>query len=57
MIERIVHISHSHREAHEWDVEQQIRMTPEQRQNIASELRRRVYGLNPPDVREAHQKR
>jgi hypothetical protein len=57
MIERIVHISHSHREAHEWDVEQQIRMTSEQRQHIARELRRRVYGPNPPDVREAYQNR
>lgn len=56
MIERVVHIARSHREAHEWDVEQQIRMTPEQRQDIARELRRRVYGPNPPDVREAYRK-
>jgi hypothetical protein len=57
MIERLVHVSHSHREAHEWDVEQQIRMTPEQRQRIARELRRRVYGANRPDVRAAYRKK
>jgi len=55
-MKRVVHISDSPREAHEWDVEQQIRMTPEQRQSIARKLRRRVYGANPPDVREAHRK-
>jgi len=55
-MKRIVHISHSHEEAREWDIEQQIRMTPEQRQAVARELRRRVYGPNPPDVREAQRK-
>jgi len=53
MMEKIVHISRDFREAEEWDILQQVSMTPEQRQEAAAELRRRVYGENCPDVREA----
>jgi len=35
-----------------WDIEQQIHMTPQERRSVAEELRRRVYGESPPDVRE-----
>jgi hypothetical protein len=40
------------KEAEEWDIKQQINMTPRQRQKIAKELKRRYYGSNPPDVRD-----
>ncbi len=50
----ISHKSFNYEEAELWDIEQQIRMTPEERQAIARELRIRVYGSNPPDVRESH---
>jgi hypothetical protein len=52
LMKRIVHKAKSHREAHEWDIAQQIRMSPEERQRIASELKRRFYGSKNPDVRE-----
>jgi hypothetical protein len=41
-----------YQEAQEWDIKQQINMTPEQRQKIARELKRRFYGENPPDVKD-----
>lgn len=40
--------------AEEWDILQNVMMTPEARQAAAAKLKRRVYGKNPPDVREAH---
>ena len=51
-MERAVHISRSFREAEEWDILQHILMTPEERQKVAAELRRRVYGEHTPDIRE-----
>lgn len=53
-MERIIHKSKSFREAEAWDILQHIRMTPEQRQEAAAELRKRVYGAECQDVREAH---
>lgn len=47
----IIHKANNFREAEAWDIEQQIRMTPEERQRIAKQLRERYYGKNPPDVR------
>ena len=41
------------KEAEEWDVLQHIGMTSEERQDVAAELRKRVYGEDVPDVREA----
>ena len=48
-----VHKSHSFREAEEWDVAQQLSMTPEERRKAARELRSRFYGLTCLDVRES----
>ena len=56
MIKRIVHKTDNYKEAEEWDILQHTRMTPEERQEAAAELRRRVYGTRRPDVREAHRK-
>ena len=53
-IEGIAHKSYDFREAEAWDIEQHIRMTPQERQEVARQLRRRVYGEHPPDVRESH---
>lgn len=55
-MERVFHKASSFKEAEEWEILQQIRLTPEQRQAIAAELKRRIFGENPPDVREAHRK-
>lgn len=51
-MEPIIHKAKNFREAEAWDIEQQIRMTPEERQKIARQLRERYYGENLPDVRD-----
>ncbi|HSW55774.1 MAG TPA: hypothetical protein VLH59_11865 [Ignavibacteriaceae bacterium] len=43
----------NHKEAEFWDIIQQIKMTPRQRQRIAFELKKRFYGKNVPDVRDS----
>ena len=55
-IKRIMHKFKSHEEAEAWNMEQYIRMTPEQRQDIALELRKHAYGEKVPDVRQGHQR-
>jgi len=50
-MKRLIHKAKNHREAQEWDIVQQIRMTTEERQRIANELKRRFYGSRNPDVR------
>ncbi|MBU4268750.1 MAG: hypothetical protein KJ808_07900 [Acidobacteria bacterium] len=51
---RIVNKSVGFREAQEWDIMQQISMTPEQRQRAAKELKLRFFGKKSPDVRAPH---
>jgi hypothetical protein len=51
-MKRLVHKAKNHREARKWDIMQQIAMSPEERQRIASELKRRFYGSKNPDVRK-----
>jgi len=55
-MERIVHKAKNHQEAEDWDIEQSIRMTPAERQQIAKALKDKFYGKNCPDVREYHRK-
>ncbi len=50
-IKPIVNKAKNFKEAEEWDIQQQIQMTPEERQKVAKKLKERVYGKNPPDVR------
>lgn len=52
-MERICKKSNNFKEAEEWDIEQQLSMTSEERQAAAKELRERVYGLNPKDVKDS----
>ena len=56
-MEKIAQKFRSFQEAEEWDIFQQIRMTPSQRQAIAKKLRDRFFGKNNPDVREYHRKK
>jgi len=56
-MERVVHKSKGFQEAEDWDVEQQVAMTPEQRLRAAKELRDRVYPVNAKDVRACHANR
>ena len=51
-MKRVVHISKSHEEAREWDIEQAVSMTPAERQAVAKELRDRVYGDKAIDIKE-----
>ncbi len=52
VIARVVNKAHSFDEAQEWDILQNIRMTPDERRAAAKELKRRAYGETCPDVRE-----
>ncbi len=56
-MKRIFKKSKNYREAEEWDILQHTSMTPEERQEAAAELRRRVFGTERPDVREAHRQK
>lgn len=53
----VVNIARNHKEARDWDIEQAVSMTSEERQAIALELKRKVYGAQNPDVKEAERKR
>jgi hypothetical protein len=50
-MERIFNKARSSKEAENWDIRQQISMTPEERQHIAKVLRKRFYGNKPAGLR------
>ncbi len=50
-MKKVVIIARSFLEAGRRDVEQNISMTPAQRQRAARIIKRRLYGANQPDVR------
>jgi len=54
IMERVVKISHSFKEAHQYDIDQQINMTGAQRLDAARILKERVYGTKVKDIRECH---
>lgn len=51
-MERIVNKAKNHKEAEKWSIIQEINMTPEERQKIAKELKRRFYGNKIKSMRE-----
>lgn len=53
-MERTVHKARGFQEAAKWDIEQQRKMTPNERRAVAVQLRQRVYGPHPKDVRACH---
>jgi len=53
-MERIVHKSTSFEEAQEWDIQQALEMSPEERLAAAKVLRDRFYSTDSPDVRACH---
>lgn len=55
-MERKVHIARGHKDAEEYDIQQYLEMTPDERLAAAKELKEMVYGKNPPDIREAHKR-
>lgn len=52
-MERIVHIAKSFEEAEQWDIEQNLSMTPEERLDAAWQLVLQVYGTDAPDIRDS----
>lgn len=55
-MERVVHKASSHEEAHRWDVEQQVSMSPEERLRASRQLKDRAYPADAKDVRECHRR-
>jgi len=53
----VIHVAHGFDQAREWEILQEITMTPAQRQRAAKALKERFYGKNMPDVREAQRSR
>jgi hypothetical protein len=53
-LQRIIHVAHGFDEAREWEILQEISMTPRQRQRVARALKWRFYDRNAPDVRKSH---
>ncbi|MCU0237742.1 MAG: hypothetical protein MUC72_11785 [Acidobacteria bacterium] len=51
---RVVNVAHGFQQAREWEILQEIAMTPGQRQRAAKALKERFFGRDAPDVREAH---
>ena len=53
-LDRIVYRALGHREAAEWDIEQHLQMSPDERLRVSRVLKERVYGKDAPDVRACH---
>jgi hypothetical protein len=56
-MERIAHKAKGHTQASEWDIQQQLAMTPQERIRAARELQRRAFGTQTKDVRACHKKK
>ena len=52
-MQRVFNKAKNHKKAAQWDILQQIRMSPEERMAIAKELKKRYYSDNPPDLRSS----
>ncbi len=55
-MKRIVNIAQNHKEAETWDILQQIKMSPSERQKIAKIIKQRYYSKKCKDVKEVHKK-
>jgi len=56
-MKRVVNIAKNFKEAEEWDIIQQINMTPKERQRIVKELKNKVFGNKVKDLRKLYNKR
>jgi hypothetical protein len=50
-MERVFKKARNHKSAEDWDIIQQIRMTPAQRQKAAKALKSRFFGDRVADIR------
>lgn len=53
----VYHKAKNFKEAEEWDILQNLRMSVEERQSASKELRIRVYGEKTIDVRKSHRRK
>lgn len=53
-MQRVAHIATSYEEARDWDIRQQLAMTPQERILAVRAMQKRVYSHHPKDVREWH---
>lgn len=56
-MEKVGKRSRSFEEAEEWDIEQQVSMTPQERMKAAKAIKDRLFPPPQPDVRECHKKK
>jgi len=49
-VKRVVHKAKNFQEAQKWDIRQQVSLSPQERQQIAKTLKRKVYGPKPPEI-------
>jgi hypothetical protein len=56
VMERAANKATSFNEADDWDIRQQLAMSPRERILAARELQRRFYGPHPKGIRECHKK-
>jgi hypothetical protein len=57
MMKRVVNIAKNFKEAEEWDIIQQINLTPKERLRIVKELKNKVFGNKVKDLRKHYNKR
>ena len=57
MIEKVIKKFNSFEEAHQYDIEQQVNMTSNERLDGLRILKERAYGNNVKDIRECHPKK
>jgi hypothetical protein len=51
-MKRIFHKAKNFKDAEDWDIRQHLQMTAEERQEVAKELRERVYGKKTIDLED-----
>lgn len=54
-MERVAHKARQFAEADEWDIRQQVSMTPRERMQAARELKSRLHPKPSPDIRQCRQ--
>jgi hypothetical protein len=53
-MERVANKARSFREADEWEIQQHLSMTPQERMRAAKLLKERMFPGKNPDIREWH---
>ena len=51
-MKRVAHMAKNFKEAEDWDIEQHINMTPQERMEVARILRERVFGNKTISLRK-----